>query len=448
MRKKTKILFYSGHGEIVGGDAKYLFGLIDNLSPDKYEIELHTDRNLVFEERSREHMAKNIKINYLDTRPVLFKKNMIDKVYELASTHKDNPAAGYFLGLLDRIYFGRSGYRIIRYIYWRVIRIITLAQIRENIHNALIFNKLFKDKSRDIDIFHFNNGGYPAKISGLVAIVVAYCHGIKKTVMSIHNVPQKRKWYQISDYVFDTLTARCCRQIINASENLNREMRSRRRFSPDRLTTIYCGLNDTRLFSKEEIVVKKAELGIKQNSPLLLITGTLDEERKGHAVLFRALVDVKKTYPDVILLVAGEGRKKRELDALSCHYKINDNVIFLGYRKDMADINNIIDIAIIPSIGFEATPYTAKEAMRAAKPVISTDAGGCDEAVVNNVTGIVVRQADAGMLARAIVKLLGDRTLMEEMGKEGRKLFMEKFLLSEKILEHEGIYERLLAEKG
>lgn len=443
MIKKTKILFYSGHGEIVGGDAKYFFDLINNINLDKYEIEVFTDKNYLFEQRVKQWLLKDIPIKYLDTQPVLFKKNWVQILYEKIADYKgNNKLIKVILICLNYKFLGHSVYKWFKYIWSKLVSILTFAQLRAHVYNALLFYHLFK--KHKADIFHFNNGGYPAKKSGLIAISVAYSCGIKKTIMTIHNPPEKRKWYRISDYFFDALISKYCKKIITASKKLKKEMNSKRKFPLDQITTIYCGLYDAKQFTKEEIINKKKELNLKLDAPILLITGNLDEDRKGHAVLFKSLIEVKTKYPDVILLVVGDGEKKVELMALSEKYRLNDNIIFLGYRKDIEKINSIIDIAVIPSIGYEATPYTIKEAMRAGKSVITTDAGGCTEAVENNINGLVVPQKDAPMLAKAILQLLDDKRLRERMGIAGRRLFKEKFLLSNKIAEHENIYDQLL----
>jgi len=444
--KKTKILFYSGHGETIGGDARYFFDLINSINLDKYEIEVFTDKNYLFEQRAKQWLSKKITTNYLDTRPVLFKKKWVQILYEKIADYKgNNKSIKIILFCLNYKFLGHSVYKWLRYVWFKLINILSLTQLRDNIHNALLFHRLFK--KHKIDIFHFNNGGYPAKKSGLIAIIVAYFCGVKRTIMTIHNLPEKRKWYRISDYIFDALVSKYCKRIITVSEKLRKEMNSRRKFSLNRITTVYCGLNDIKQFTKEEIINKKRELNLNLDVPILLITANLDEDRKGHAILFKSLIEVKTKYPDIILLVVGDGKKKTELMALREKYKLNNNIIFLSHREDIKEINDIIDIAVIPSVGFEGIPYTIKEALRAEKPVITTDAGGCNETVENNVNGLIVPQKDVSMLTKTILQLLDDKILRERMGAAGRRLFREKFLLPNKIIKHENIYDQLLAER-
>ena len=75
MSHKKNLLLYSGHCEIVGGDAKYFFELINNLNSEKYNIKVYTDINHVFEERAQQWLTKDISIHYLSTYPKLFANN-------------------------------------------------------------------------------------------------------------------------------------------------------------------------------------------------------------------------------------------------------------------------------------------------------------------------------------------------------------------------------------
>jgi len=447
MIKKLKILFYSGHCETVGGDSKYLFELINNINQNKYEAVLFTDKNHIFKERAKQYLSKNIPIKYLNTWPVLFKKNHAQILYEKIAERKNN---GLFVNmsstLLNRKIFGHSIYRWMKYIYFKVARVVSLTQLRHNIHNVLIFYRLFKTDNKDIDIFHFNNGGYPAKDAGLIGVIVAHFCGIKRIIVSIHNVPGNRKWYRISDYIFDILISKYCEIVIVASKNIRKEINHKRTFPLAKIVVIPCGLDDIRKPSEEEIINKKKELNLKMDVPIISITGNLDEYRKGHTVLFKSLIEIKKKYPNIILLIVGDGKRKVELMTLNREYKLDDNITFLGYREDIEEINSIIDIAVVPSIGFEATPYTIKEAMRAGKPVIVTNAGGCDEAVEDNINGLIISQNNVESLTKSVLQLLGDEALRIKMGNAGRDIFLNKFLLADKIFEHERIYDQLFIE--
>ena len=170
----------------------------------------------------------------------------------------------------------------------------------------------------------------------------------------------------------------------------------------------------------------------------------MDEYRKGHKELFHAFLEVKKAHPHAHLIVVGDGKKRFEFESLAVSLGLSDRIHFLGHRTDIAELNEIADIAVVPSIAFEGIPYTIREAMRAAKPVITTDAGGCDEAIEDGVSGLIIEQKNIAELADSICLLLGDHELRKKMGKKSREFFEKQFLLLNKVKDHEVIYESLV----
>ena len=423
----------------MGGNAKYLFNIINGLNSDEYEIELYTDKNVIFSERARQFGLKNTKINYLDIRPRLFKKNYMQRMYE-----KCKGSGNYLEKVFEYRIFGYTLFKGIHFIYRKLSDMVTLAHFRYFVCNCIMYYRFLKSMSGEIDIYHYNNGGYPGRGESIISFLFARYFGIGNIVMTVHNLPAERKWYRFMDYICDIVTSKYCKVIIMPSKKLKSEMNKRRQYPLSRMPVIYCGMEDKKKLSNIAIEEKKQELSLNQHFPILLIAGNLDEPRKGHKVLFRALIQVRRKYPDFILLVVGDGRNRNELEKLARTYCIDDNVLFLGYREDIHELNCIADIAVVPSIGFEAIPYTIIETLRAGIPVITTDAGGCDEGAINDLNGLVVSQGCASELAEAILKMLGNDELRSKMGKAGREHFLKEFILSERVRMHEDVYKSLL----
>lgn len=61
------------------------------------------------------------------------------------------------------------------------------------------------------------------------------------------------------------------------------------------------------------------------------------------------------------------------------------------------------------------------------RAIITTDAPGCRETVEDGVNGLLVPPRDAEALAEAMRRLADDRTLVERMGRESRRLAGERF---------------------
>lgn len=434
-----QILIYSGSCEIVGGDSKYLFDLVNKTNLDRFNISIYTDVNPIFNERARESLKVNVQVHLLDTRPILFKKRVFTLLHtKLGIGNEKAFLSKLFFRLMDTSYHQRKVYQYLDY----AIDVLTFRKSRDYLKNALLFYSLFKDKRSEIDVFHFNNGGYPGKYAGLIAILLARFFKIKNIIMTFHNMPGAKRWYRPSGYFFDYFVSRSCSHVIADSEILREKIINERKFPANKVLTIYCGLEDLPLFSQDEKEEKRSALSLDLKMPVLIICGNLDEDRKGHLPLFYALEKVKEKYSNFVLLVVGSGTLNRVsyLSRQASTMGLEDNIRFLGYVKDVHELNSIADIAIVPSLGDEATPYTIKEAQRAGTAVITTSSGGCAEAVENMISGLIIPPDDVAALAEAIILLLDNDDFRKNIGSSGRQTFTSKFLLDEKVAKHEELY--------
>ena len=75
----------------------------------------------------------------------------------------------------------------------------------------------------------------------------------------------------------------------------------------------------------------------------------------------------------------------------------------------------------------EGRQKTVLEAMSCGRAVITTDAPGCRETVINNSNGILVKPMDCQGLADAMLDLAANPELVADMGRKGRKLAEERF---------------------
>ena len=97
-----------------------------------------------------------------------------------------------------------------------------------------------------------------------------------------------------------------------------------------------------------------------------------------------------------------------------------------GYRTDMATVFASCGIVCLPSYR-EGMPKVLLEAAAAARPVVTTDVTGCREAILPDVTGLLVKPQDAHSLAEGLSKLIDDVELRRAYGRAGRALALRKF---------------------
>lgn len=117
-----------------------------------------------------------------------------------------------------------------------------------------------------------------------------------------------------------------------------------------------------------------------------------------------------------------------------------------GYRNDMPEVLRQSSLVVLPSWR-EGIPKVLLESAAAGRAVITTDAPGCRDAIIPDITGLLVPLRDADALADAIKQLLSDRARLEAMGKAGRKLAEREFDVRRVVDKHLEIYQNLLTEK-
>ncbi len=405
-----RLLIYSGHGEIAAGDARYIIDLISFLSAQHYDLRVWSDAGTPFAQRLQEWLRVGIRpVEYLRTFPPIGRES---QAFRLASVRGST-----------------------RFLYsW-----LSLRYLRAKLENAWILLPKLWHARRQADIFWVNNGGYPGKEAGLVAVVLARMLRFKRIVMTIHNVPPARRWFRPSDFFYDRLVPAACDLIVVPSQNVRHDLVERRGFPPSKLRVIYCGLEDSETPAAALVQECRIALGATPQDRVILMTGSLDERRKGHEVLIDAIGRLPLAIRDRLKVwVVGGGSLQRvaELETRIRILGLEQKIRLLGHRTDIALLNHASDLAVVPSLAQEATPYTLKEAARAGRPVVTTRAGGCPEGVIEGETGLLTEPGNADQLATAMQQLLESDRKRLQMGVGARQLFIHRFLLAARAQEH------------
>jgi len=181
--------------------------------------------------------------------------------------------------------------------------------------------------------------------------------------------------------------------------------------------------------------------GVARASPVVLYVAEFTAN-KNHAFLVDAWASVIHRVPDAVLVLAGKGptecRVKRQVHMRG----LRDSVIFVGYRDDVPSLLGRASLLALSS-SREGLPRSVMEAMAAGKPVVATNVRGSRDLVRDGDTGFLVPLANAGQMADAIVRLLTDRSLAEDMGKAGLNTVREYSI--DRVLEEMcAIYQKYL----
>ncbi|HEV2751100.1 MAG TPA: glycosyltransferase family 4 protein [Gemmatimonadales bacterium] len=159
--------------------------------------------------------------------------------------------------------------------------------------------------------------------------------------------------------------------------------------------------------------------------PWLLTVARLDHH-KGIDTVIRALPAVRAAFPAARYVVAGIGSRKETLEQLVAELRLGDAVRLLGFvpDEDLPALYNAADLFVLASRRYdllvEGFGIAVVEASASGLPVIGSRSGGIPEAVREGVTGLIIEPDDPGAVAAAAIRLLGDASLRQGMGRAGR----------------------------
>jgi glycosyltransferase involved in cell wall biosynthesis len=195
----------------------------------------------------------------------------------------------------------------------------------------------------------------------------------------------------------------------------------------------------TALFPATRIQIR-AELGIPADAFVVGCIARLHPV-KDHATLLGAVHKLIKRWPQVHLVLVGDGESRADLEELAAELDISERVHFTGFLPNEPNLHHIFDVSVLTSVS-EGFPNSLVEAMAAGRPVVATAVGGNVDAVRPE-TGFLVPVGAPAMLASAIERLLSDDSLRLRMGAAARDVAQREYHAASVIPRLEQLYLKL-----
>ncbi len=191
-------------------------------------------------------------------------------------------------------------------------------------------------------------------------------------------------------------------------------------------------------------------LGVKTEAPAVGILSRL-ASGKGHEDFLRAAAAVQRRFPDAWFVVVGKeepenGPITQHLRSLAQELGLEHQMIFAGWRADIAPIIASLDIVVDVSTLNEEMRLTLLESMSIGKPVIATRVGAAEELFDQGRRGILIEPHRSDQLADAIVGLIEDPDAAARLGKAAQAWVVERHHPAQVTRQLEQIYETVLAE--
>jgi len=212
-----------------------------------------------------------------------------------------------------------------------------------------------------------------------------------------------------------------------------------RGFRKEKLSVIPNGINPEFLRLK---VIKKPK-----GLPLILgSVGSLNRV-KNYTGILKALAQVKEKEPnlDFHYQIIGDGPLRKNLEKLARQLKINHIVHFQGRVESVSERLRHINIFINASFS-ESFGLAVGEAMAAGIPVIVSKIDSL-KTLVGKKAGIFVNPKKPEEIAEAVIKLLKDKKLREQLGSAGRKRIEKEFSEEKMIKKTIALYQKVLKAK-
>jgi glycogen(starch) synthase len=157
--------------------------------------------------------------------------------------------------------------------------------------------------------------------------------------------------------------------------------------------------------------------------------------KNGVTYAIRAMVTLSERlgqYRPLVLLVAGDGPERRNIEGLIQQYHLESSVRLLGDvpHDDMPSLYRAVDVTLIPSVSsagvVEATSIAALESMASGVPVIASAIGGLTEIITHRRTGLLVPEKNPLAIAEAIPLLVHDQKLRKNIVVKARQFVTER----------------------
>lgn len=194
----------------------------------------------------------------------------------------------------------------------------------------------------------------------------------------------------------------------------------------------------TTMFEADHIPANKQN---KKNINILFLSRLVKE--KGILELIDAFSHIVKEYPDIKLIVAGDGPDKNKAEDLVQKYHLDSDVEFTGYIKEEDKLNVLkkATIFVLPTYHGEGCPVSILEAMASGLAIITTSVGGLSDIIENNKNGIIIPTPRSEEIYNALKILLNDSDFSTYLASNAREKAWSRYESSIVTRYIENIYQ-------
>jgi glycosyltransferase involved in cell wall biosynthesis len=292
-------------------------------------------------------------------------------------------------------------------------------------------------KNEDIKIIHSHNTA-----AFLDAVLASLFMPGRVLVHTDHarSFPDKVR-YMLAEH----MAAYRVKKIVAVSDELKNELMRYEKIPAGKIQVILNGIDGSSYCKTVDIECLKKKV-LPRNYKNLIGLGVVLSEQKGIIHLIRAAPEILEQFPETGFLIAGDGPARQALETEVRKQGLSDNFVFLGFRKDIPVLLQLLDIYVFPS-EWEGLPLAILEAMAARRCILSTNVGGIPRALSDNHNALLIPPKKPELIADKIVQLLSDDSLRQRLSDMAYQTFQEKFDVQIMVRSYENLYFQALGSQ-
>lgn len=198
----------------------------------------------------------------------------------------------------------------------------------------------------------------------------------------------------------------------------------------------------TTLPSPPERTEARRRLGLPEHCPVVAYVGRVTQIKRPDRFLEVAR-EVRRTVPDAVFAVCGEGAQQGALTEMS---GLGPALHLLGWRSDVETVYAAADVVLLTSDN-EGMPLSLIEAGLAGVPTVATNVGSVAEVVRDRETGFLA-STNPDELARHTVRLLHDEPLRQQMGERAATWTAQRFGAQRLVTDIHDLYTSIAVDHG
>lgn len=291
--------------------------------------------------------------------------------------------------------------------------------------------RLVRAEQPDVIHLHSRRGG------DVLGALAARPLGIPIVMSRRVDNPESRRVVRLKYRLYD--------RVITISEGIRRVLLSEG-LAPEKVVCVHSAV-DTELYRpggdrawfRREFGLDEAHIAIGMVAQMI--------ERKGHRDLFAALAGVVERYPNVRVLLFGQGPLRAALERDVRNRGLTDVVRFEGFRRDLPQVLPCLDLLAHPA-RMEGLGVALLQAAACGVPTVAGRAGGIPEIVRDGENGYLVEPGDVSALSRALCDLIGDAAKRRAFGERGRDIAVNDFSIDAMVEGNLRVYRELTGGAG